>query len=305
MGSRGTLPRWTRWNVPHRIVRDPATHGRAADTDVNKVKQLRESWLQEVSALPKALGSVQRLQLIEFLAQRERSVEVLAELAGISVSNASQHLSMLRRVGLVTTRRESQFIHYRLVSDDVVRLTALMTRMAMQFIPGAIRVQQSLASAGDVDGEDSVSPEHRLHRRGPECSAGDVDGEDSVSPEALIEAQRKHPIQVIDVRPADEYDTCCIRGAISMPLETLSSRKSDLSTEHVVVAYCRSAHCLLSSRAVAMLREAGFRAHRLAIGLPEWRVLGLPVTDGPGARHGYGAASRPVPVAASVRVRRL
>ncbi|MEO5918564.1 MAG: metalloregulator ArsR/SmtB family transcription factor [Candidatus Limnocylindrales bacterium] len=208
--------------------------------------------LHEAFALVgKALANPHRLEMLDLLAQGERSVEVLAGRADISVALASAHLQALRRAGLVASRRDGNRIVYRLASDDVYRLlTALRT-----------------VAGGLGEAEQAV---RRLLGTPVEA----------VGREELLARVRTGDAVVIDLRPAEEYEAGHISGALSIPLSELEARLAELPADIEIVAYCRGPYCAISPEGVALLERHGRRARRLEDGFPEWRLAGLPVLSG-------------------------
>lgn len=203
------------------------------------------------AAVAKAVAHEHRLELLEALAQGERSVEVVAERTGLSVANASQHLQQMRRAGLVGARRQGKFVFYRLSGAAVLDLVAALARIGEQHVG---EVQTILRTY--FDRRDALEPVGRRELLA-RLAAGDV--------------------QVLDVRPADEFELGHVPGAISLPLDELEQRLAALDPRKEVVAYCRGAYCVLAFEAVSVLRRRGFRARRLEDGMPEWRAAGLPV----------------------------
>ncbi len=210
----------------------------------------------QFAAVARSLGHVHRLELLEQLAQGERSVDVLADRTGLSIANASQHLQHLRRAGLVTNRREGKFIYYRLTDDAVLGVLAALRTIAERNIADVERVVRSY-----FDRRDSM---------------------EAVSREELLERSRAGTVTVLDVRPEDEFTLAHLPGALNIPLRELESRLGDIDPKQEVVAYCRGPYCVLSYEAVAQLRARGFKARRLEDGLPEWRAAGLTVVSGNG-----------------------
>lgn len=207
--------------------------------------------LSQFAAVAKALGHPHRLELLEFAAQGERSVDSLAGRAGLTVGNASQHLQNLRRAGLVKSRREGKRVLYRLSDDAVVGLLASLRQIAERNLAEVQRV---------LDGY--------FHER---------DALEPVSRDEL--AQRMHDglVTVLDVRPEDEFVAGHLPGAINIPLRKLEEQLADLPRDYEIVAYCRGPYCVLSFEAVAALRERGFKVRRFEEGYPEWRAAGLAV----------------------------
>ncbi len=202
------------------------------------------------ATLAKALAHPHRLELLEHLAQGERSVERLAERTGLGVANASQHLQRLRRVGLVAARRDGKFVRYRLASATALALLAALRRTALETIAEVDRVVH-----GYFHQRDALEPVARAE---------------------LVERLRAGEVSVLDVRPEDEFALGHVPGAVNIPLGELERRLGELDPAHEIVAYCRGPYCVLAYEAVAALRAQGFKARRLQDGYPEWRAAGLP-----------------------------
>ena len=208
----------------------------------------------QFAAVAKSLAHAHRLELLEQLAQGERSVEVLAQRTGLSVANASQHLQQLRRAGIVAARRQGKFVFYTLADDAVLDLLSALRRIAERNIAEVERVIRRYFSE-----RDSMQP---------------------VSREELLEKSRAGVVTVLDVRPPDEFALGHLPGAVNIPLRELEARLAELDPALEIVAYCRGAYCVLSFEAVAALRARGFTVRRLEDGFPEWRAAGLPVAAG-------------------------
>jgi rhodanese-related sulfurtransferase/DNA-binding transcriptional ArsR family regulator len=205
----------------------------------------------QFALVAKSLGHAHRLELLEQLAQGERSVEVVADRTGLSIANASQHLQQMRRAGLVTNRRDGKYVYYRLADDAVLDLTAALRRIAERNVAEVERVVRSY-----FDARDSL---------------------EAVSRKELLERSRAGSVTILDVRPEDEFALGHLPGALNIPLRELAARLGELDPEQEIVAYCRGPYCVLSYEAVAQLRARGFKVRRLEDGLPEWRAAGLPV----------------------------
>jgi ArsR family transcriptional regulator len=206
------------------------------------------------AAIAKTLGHAHRLELLEQLGQGERSVEILAQKARLSVANASQHLQHLRRAGLVTTRRDGKFVFYRLADDAVLDLLAALGKIAERNLG---EVQQVMR--------------RYFHER---------DSLEPVSRQELRKRLRAGTVTVLDVRPEDEFKLGHLPSAMNIPLKNLEARLSELDPSQEIVAYCRGPYCVLSFEAVETLRALGFKVRRLEGGFPEWRAAGLPVAGG-------------------------
>ncbi len=214
----------------------------------------KRALVSQFAAVAKALGHAHRLELLEFIAQGERSVESVAAVAGLKIGNASQHLQHLRRAGLLTARRDGKHVFYSLSDDSVLDALAALRRVAERNVAEAQRV---------IDGyfreRDSLEP---------------------VSRDQLLDRMRDGLVTVIDVRPEDEFEAGHLPGALNIPLWQLERRLAALPVDREIVAYCRGAYCVLAFEAVAALRGRGFNVRRLADGYPEWRAAGLPVEHG-------------------------
>jgi len=198
----------------------------------------------------KALGHGRRLEILELLAQGERSVEALAERVGLSMANASQHLQLMRRTGLLASRRDGKRILYRLIDPSVLELTAALHRVAERNVADVREVIRGY-----------------FHER---------DGLEPVSRKELSQRLRDGLVTVLDVRPEDEYAAGHVPKAINIPLHELTRRLRQIPKNREVVAYCRGPYCVLAFEAVAILRERGFKVRRLEDGYPEWKAAGLP-----------------------------
>lgn len=205
----------------------------------------------QFAAVAKAMAHEHRLELLELVAQGERSVEALADGVGLSVANASQHLQHLRRAGLVAARRQARFVLYRLADDAVLAMLAGMHKVAERNVGEVDRILR-----GYFHERDALEP---------------------VSRAELRERMRKGLVTVLDVRPEDEFRLGHLPGAVNVPLRKLARWLSRLDRQTEVVAYCRGPYCVLSFEAVAQLRARGFDARRLQDGFPEWKAAGLPI----------------------------
>jgi rhodanese-related sulfurtransferase/DNA-binding transcriptional ArsR family regulator len=214
-------------------------------------KSVKSLLFSEFARVSKALGSGNRLELLEFLAQGERSVEALAKLSGLSVANTSRHLQILRQAGLVSARKEGLYVYYSLSGEGVIKLLAALQEVAQHTVAEVTRLVDAYLRA-----KDSLEP---------------------VSANELLERMRQGLVTIVDVRPREEYAAGHLPGAINVPLAEIESGSAALPRDRDIVAYCRGPFCVLSFEAVARLREKGFNARRLETGFPEWKVSGLPV----------------------------
>src|SRR3990172_772050 len=210
----------------------------------------KDALFEQFARIGHAVSTPKRLEILDLLGQGERSVEVLACEANLSVSNASQHLKVLRSARLVDSRRDGAFVYCKLADPAVWRLWAALRDL------GELR----LAEIGEL--MRSLSTDEGL---------------ELVDRPTLWRLAQEGRVTVLDVRPSTEFDAGHIPGAVSIPLEDLERRLSEIPEAHPVVAYCRGPYCVLAVQAVEMLRRHGYAARRLKDGFPEWRGHGLPV----------------------------
>ena len=211
----------------------------------------KQSLYEQFAEVAKGLGHGHRLEILELLAQGELSVEALAERAGLSVANASQHLRLMRRSGLLISRRMGKHILYRLSDPAVLDLAAALRRVG----------ERNVAAVRDIVGG-------YFHRR---------DALEPVSRRELARRLRDGLVTVLDVRPPDEFAAGHLPRAINIPLRQLAKRLRKIPRSREIVAYCRGPYCVLAFEAVALLRKRGFQVRRLEDGYPEWQAAGLPV----------------------------
>lgn len=211
----------------------------------------KDSLYDGLVAVAKALGNGRRAEIVDVLAQGERSVDELAGEIGQSVANTSQHLQQLLRAGLVGTRRDGTRIHYSLTSPRVGELWAAIRDVAGSQI-------------AELDG---------LAR----AYLGDRSSLDTMTREELTKRLRDGDVIVLDVRPEAEYRSGHITGAASLPVEEITRRLREIPKDRQVVAYCRGPYCVYADDAVRALRKHGYQAARLDDGYPEWARAGLPV----------------------------
>ena len=206
----------------------------------------------EFARVGKALASGRRMELLDVLANGERTVEVLAGEGGLSVANASQHLQVLRRAGLVATRREGTSVHYRLAGPEVFELWRALRTLAASRLAEVERLAATYLGA-----RNELEPVTRQ--------------------ELARRLQQGEELVVLDVRPAEEYAAGHLPGAVSIPISELRRRLAELPRDREIVAYCRGPFCAFAHDAVQVLADAGLTARRLEDGLPEWQAAGLPV----------------------------
>jgi rhodanese-related sulfurtransferase/DNA-binding transcriptional ArsR family regulator len=215
-------------------------------------RQFKERLYAQFARLGKALSSPSRLEILELLAQSERTVDSLAQECDLSVANVSQHLKALRAACLVESRKHGLFVWYRLADPIVFELSRTLRTVAERRLAELERIVRD--EFGDRSEAEPVSMKELLRRR----RSGDV--------------------VVLDTRPAGEYAAGHIPGALSMPVDDLERRLKELPRKKAYVAYCRGPYCIYADRAVEILKANGRRrAQRLREGFPDWRAAGLPM----------------------------
>lgn len=212
----------------------------------------KQTIYESLAEVAQALGHAHRLELLEHLAQGERSVEQLSLRASLTFANTSRHLQILRRARLVDTERRGKHVLYRLAGDaEVVALTQALGRLG----------ERNVAEVGRVMAD-------YFHAR---------DALEPVSREDLVSRLRDGLVTVLDVRPGDEFAAGHLPGALNIQLAELEQRLGELPADREIIAYCRGPYCVLSFEAAALLRERGYCVRRLEDGYPEWKAAGLPV----------------------------
>ena len=214
-------------------------------------RDFKDRMYAQFARIGKALASPQRLELLDLLAQGERTVEDLAREAALSIANASQHLRMLREARLVESRKAGLYVYYRLADPSVFELwRALCTVSETQLAEVDRLVETYMHHPEDLETISRADLVRRL-----------ADGD------AIL----------LDVRPALEYRQGHIAGARSIPIEQMGTQLRELDPAREIVAYCRGPYCLFADEAVTLLRAHGFTARRYAEGYPEWAAAGLPI----------------------------
>lgn len=222
-------------------------------------REFKDRLYGQFARIGKALSSPHRLEILELLAQSERTVDSLATEIGLSLANASQHLQALRQAALVDSRKDGLFVYYRLASPEVFDLSKVLRTVAEGRLAELERlVHEHFGDRGDAE---------------------------AVPMAELLKRARSKQVVILDTRPASEYVAGHIPGAISVPVDDLKQRLQQLTKGKEYVAYCRGPYCVYADRAVELLKAQGRRARRLRDGFPEWRAAGLPVASGvePGA----------------------
>lgn len=216
-------------------------------------RAFKDQLFEQFARIGKALANPHRLELLDLLAQGERTVEDLAREAAMPVANASQHLQTLRAAQLVEVRREGLYAYYRLADEGVFRVWQAVRDLGEKRLAEIDRVAKTFL-------EDRESLE-------------------VVGAEELMQRLQDETVVILDVRPEEEYQAGHIPGALSIPVEQLEARLRDIPRDLEVIAYCRGPYCVFADEAVKLLHEHGYRARRFEEGLPDWRAAGLPVEN--------------------------
>jgi rhodanese-related sulfurtransferase len=216
-------------------------------------REFKDRLFEQFARVGKALASPKRLEIVDLLAQGERTVEEIARETAMSVASASQHLQALKGARMVEVRREGLYAHYRLADESVFR-----TWQAVRTL-----------------GESRLAEVDRV----VETYLMDRDTLEAVGATTLMERLSDGSVVVLDVRPEEEYRAGHIPGSLSVPVEALEAALQTLPNDKEIVAYCRGPYCVFSDEAVALLRSRGYQARRMAEGLPDWRAAGLPVEN--------------------------
>lgn len=213
---------------------------------MSRRREAKTALFDQFARVGQALASGKRLELLDLLAQGERTVDGLAQAAGLELTTASSHLQTLKRANLVATRKDGTRVHYRLAGSDVAELFAQVRAVANRNLPDVEAARRAFLGEDTED----IGPAELLRR----ASAGEV--------------------TVIDVRPRVEYAAGHIPGAVSVPLEELPELLGQFPPDQEIVAYCRGAYCVLAYDAVRLLTSHGRSARRLTEGMLEWRLAG-------------------------------
>lgn len=216
-----------------------------------KKRELKDLLYEQVARIGKAVSSPKRLELMELLAQGEKTVEVLAQELSIDVKLTSAHLKALKAARLVENRREGKYMVYRLSGDDVAQLWVTLRQVAEEHL-----VELQLAVQKMVDSPEQLTQATRKE---------------------LLAQARRGEVVVLDVRPGEEYAVAHLPYARSMPVAEIEKRLAELPKGREIVAYCRGPFCLFSDEAQKLLARRGYRVRKLLDGVAEWQAAGMPI----------------------------
>ena len=219
--------------------------------EYNVYREFKDRIYEQFARIGKALSSPKRLEVIDLLAQGERSVEEVARATAMPIANTSQHLQALRAAGMVEVRREWKRAYYRLADEGVFRTWQAVRALGETRLAEIDRVVETyLKDRGTMEAVDAVG---------------------------LMERLTEESAVVLDVRPEEEYRAGHVPGALSVPLASLEAALQTLPKDKEIVAYCRGPYCVFSDEAVRFLNGRGYQARRLTEGFPDWRAAGYPI----------------------------
>lgn len=217
-----------------------------------KKRTFKNKVYQELAKIVKALSNPHRLEILELLAQGHYSVEEIANETDLSTANASQHLQVMKRVQLVSTQRDGNFVYYSLADENVYKAWRALRDLGIERMAEIERVVRNFRESNN----------HTLQ---------------TLSSSELVSKMESEEITIVDVRPKQEFEEGHISNAINIPVDNLSEKLQELPKDKEVVAYCRGPFCVFADEAVKLLNEKGYTAKRLDDGFPEWRLEGRPV----------------------------
>lgn len=211
---------------------------------------LKKQLFEQLALIAQSLGSPQRVEMLDYLAQAERGVDELSQLVGLTVANTSRHLQVLKQHGLVIMRKAGKSRLYKIAGDDVVLLISSLRKTAETHLAEVERLTSKLNANSSIN--------------------------DTISSKELVGKIDDEALMILDVRPSKEFQQGHIQGAINVLPEDIAEKTQDLPSNKTVVAYCRGPYCVYSHQMVDLLRAQGIDALRLEEGFPEWKAAGLP-----------------------------
>ncbi|BAS68366.1 ArsR/SmtB family transcription factor [Bathymodiolus septemdierum thioautotrophic gill symbiont] len=215
---------------------------------------------EQLSLIAQSLTSPQRLEILEYLSQTERSVDELSQLSNLNIANTSRHLQILKQAALVVVRRAGNKRFYKLAGNDVTNLISSLRNTAKIHLAEVEYLMQSYLNKKD------------------ELEAIDA--------QELLERTKHNEVTILDIRPKEEFNTGHLPNAINIPPDEINERIKNLKKDKEIVAYCRGPYCLFAYDAIEALRGQGFRAKRLENGFPEWKAAGYPIQQSHNLKQG-------------------
>ena len=214
------------------------------------MSELKKQLFEQLALIAHSLGSPQRVEMLDYLAQAERSVDELSQLCDLSIANTSRHLQILKQHGLVSMRKQGKNRLYTIAGDDVVQLVSGLRNTAEQHLAQVNQLKSKMTKGKNT--------------------------EQSISSQQLSENLKRSDVLIFDVRPNKEYHQGHIQGAINIQPDEIVDEVQNLNTDKTVVAYCRGPYCVYSYQMLESLQSQGIKALRLEEGFPEWKAAGLP-----------------------------
>ncbi len=211
---------------------------------------VKKQLFEQLALVAQSLGSPQRIEILDYLAQAERGVDELSRLCGLTVANTSRHLQVLKQTGLVDVRKLGKSRLYKLSGIEVVKLVKSLRKTSESHLAEMDRLTSKLLS-GSIK-------------------------EQTISSKQLLEKINLKEVLLVDVRPEKEFHDGHIQGAINLQPEDIEEKIRTLPNNKTVVTYCRGPYCVYSYEMQNALVEKGFEALRLEDGFPEWKAAGLP-----------------------------
>lgn len=216
-----------------------------------KKREFKDKVYGELARITKSMANPHRLEIIELLAQGEFSVEQIAEQTSLPVANASQHLQVLKQAQLVDINRQGNFIYYRLANANVFKTWRALRELGVERIATIEKLVKDFRQS-----------KFKF---------------ESVTIEGLLQKLESGKVTILDVRPQNEFNKGHIANAVSIPIDELKARMSELPKRTEIIAYCRGPFCVYADEAVALLNKGGFKATRLEEGFPDWQIQQLPI----------------------------
>ncbi len=217
------------------------------------MRAFKNRLFEQLGILGGAFSSPKRLELLDILSQGERTVENLARQTGLSVSNVSQHLRILRNARLVKSTKDGLYVHYSVADPEIIAFWGSFRSLAVSHLA---EIREAIRA--NLDDQDELT---------------------SLETKELQKLLAAGEVILLDVRPSEEYEAGHLPGALSVPLDKLREKLDELPRDREIIAYCHGLYCVMALEAVKILREKGFKARRFETGLPEWRAMGLPVEE--------------------------
>ncbi len=215
------------------------------------MSEIKKQLFEQLALVAHCLGSPQRIEILDYIAQAERSVDELSQLCNLSIANTSRHLQILKQHGLVNMRKQGKSRLYTIAGDDVVQLLTSLRQTSEHHLAQVNVLKSKLINKAQ---------------------------DETISSQQLLKHLNNKDYLIYDVRPRKEFQQGHIVGAINIQPEEIVEKTENLSTDKTVIAYCRGPYCVYSYEMLHSLKSQGIKALRLEEGFPEWKAAGLPFT---------------------------